>query len=123
MEFRNLKELEKHRMHLAHRVLQQRTEVEAAQRKLMAPITDYQKRQHSMKLQLNQLMYTAQASLAGFKAYKIVRNLVDQFRKKDKPEKTPKDGRSKKSTRKNKQKSQLWKAIITALLEHSSKDK
>lgn len=122
MEFRNLKEIEKHRMHLAHRVLQQRTEVEAAQRKLLAPITEYQKRQHSMKLQLNQVLYTAQASIAGFKLYKIARNLIDQFKQKKQTEKTTEGKRNKKSIRKNKQKSQLWKAIITALLEHG-KDK
>lgn len=123
MKFRNLEELEKHRMHLAHRVLQQQTEVEAAQRKLLAPITDYQKRQSTMKLQLNQLMYTAQASIAGFKIYKMARNLIDQLRDKDKPEKQSQGERTKKSTRKNKKTSQLWKTIITALLEHSNKKK
>ncbi len=122
MEFRNLKEIEKHRMHLAHRVLQQRTEVEAAQRKLLAPITEYQKRQHSMKLQLNQVLYTAQASIAGLKLYKIARNLIDQFKQKKQTEKTTEGKQNKKSIQKNKQKSQLWKAIITALLDHG-KDK
>lgn len=117
MEFRNLEELKKHRMHLAHRILQQQTEVETAQRKLLSPITEYQKRQRTIKLQLNQLMYTAQASLAGFKAYKMLRNFIDQLSNKEQPQKHSKGEQATKSTRKNKEQSQLWKTILTALLQ------
>ncbi len=121
MEFKNLKELEKHQMHLAHRVLQQENEIQSTQRKLVSPIKEYQKRQLTMKLHINQLMYTAQASLAGFKVYKMVRNFIDEIKENKKNKKQKDQDNTSKSNHTNKKQPHLLETILTALVQLTEK--